>query len=62
MKQEFRPKGLLAPDDPKVCSLYISHMNLDIKEGDIKYSIFIINRDVFERHGKIDSIKVMDHG
>lgn len=43
MKQEFQPKGLLAPDDPKVCSLYISHMNLDIKEGDIKYTYNIYN-------------------
>lgn len=53
-KEEFKPKGLLPPDDPKICSLYVSHMNLDIMEGDI--------RDVFDRFGKIISIKVMEHG
>lgn len=34
--EEFKPKGLLAPDDQKICSLYVSHMNLDITEGDIR--------------------------
>jgi pre-mRNA-splicing factor RBM22/SLT11 len=35
-KEEFKPKGILPPDDLRICSLYVSHMNLDILEGDIK--------------------------
>jgi pre-mRNA-splicing factor RBM22/SLT11 len=52
--EEFKPKGLLPPEDPKISSLYISHMTPDIREIDI--------RRVFEKYGKVDSVKIMPHG
>lgn len=36
IKDEFKPTGILGPDDPKICSLYISHMTPEIKEKDLK--------------------------
>ena len=52
--EEFKPKGLLPPEDPKICSLYISHMTQDIREIDI--------RRVFGKYGKVDTVKIMPHG
>lgn len=52
--EEFKPKGLLPPEDPKISSLYISHMTQDIREIDI--------RRVFGKYGKVDSVKIMPHG
>ncbi|CAK78651.1 unnamed protein product (macronuclear) [Paramecium tetraurelia] len=53
-KEKFEAKGLLAPDDPKICSLYVSHMTADIKESDLKH--------LFSKYGKLNSIKIMEHG
>ncbi|CAD8044003.1 unnamed protein product [Paramecium primaurelia] len=53
-KEKFEAKGLLPPDDPKISSLYISHMSTDIKESDLKH--------LFSKFGKLNSIKIMEHG
>jgi pre-mRNA-splicing factor RBM22/SLT11 len=36
-KEEFKPHGILPPDDQKIASLYVSHMTLDMTVSDIRY-------------------------
>lgn len=41
VREKFEAKGLLPPEDPKICSLYVSHMTAEIKESDLKYGLAI---------------------